>query len=78
MCIRDSQDTLQKKITESFQTVSQQLEQVYKGLGEMQHLEADVGGLKQVQMGIRDRITGILLVAGLIIDRITATKSADE
>ena len=32
------QDTLQKKITESFKTVSAQLEQVYRGLGEMQNL----------------------------------------
>ena len=52
------QDTLQKKITESFQTVSAQLEQVYKGLGEMQHLASDVGGLKQVLSGVKTR--GIL------------------
>ncbi|HIT33382.1 MAG TPA: DNA recombination protein RmuC [Candidatus Faecousia intestinigallinarum] len=52
------QDTLQKRITESFQTVSTQLEQVYKGLGEMQHLASDVGGLKQVLSGVKTR--GIL------------------
>ena len=38
------QDTLQKRVSESFKTVSDQLEQVYKGLGEMQSLAADVGG----------------------------------
>ncbi len=52
------QDTLQKRIADSFQTVSAQLEQVYKGLGEMQHLAADVGGLKQVLSGVKTR--GIL------------------
>ena len=41
------QDALQKRVTESFKAVNDQLEQVYKGLGEMQSLAADVGGLKQ-------------------------------
>ena len=40
------QDALQKRVTESFKAVNDQLEQVYKGLGEMQNLAADVGGLK--------------------------------
>ena len=64
------QDTLQKKITESFQAVSQQLEQVYKGLGEMQHLAADVGGLKQVLSGVKTR--GILgeIQLGAILEEI--------
>lgn len=52
------QDTLQKRISESFRSVSAQLEQVYKGLGEMQTLAADVGSLKQVLSGVKTR--GIL------------------
>ena len=36
------QDALQKRVTESFKAVNDQLEQVYKGLGEMQSLAADV------------------------------------
>jgi DNA recombination protein RmuC len=66
------QDTLQKKITESFQTVSQQLEQVYKGLGEMQHLASDVGSLKQVLSGVKTR--GILgeVQLGAILEEILA------
>ena len=52
------QDTLQKRINESFRAVSTQLEQVYKGLGEMQNLAADVGSLKQVLSGVKTR--GIL------------------
>ena len=52
------QDALQKRVTESFKAVNDQLEQVYKGLGEMQSLAADVGGLKQVLSGVKTR--GIL------------------
>lgn len=52
------QTTLEKRIAESFQSVSTQLEQVYKGLGEMKNLASDVGGLKQVLSGVKTR--GIL------------------
>ena len=49
------QTTLEKRITESFKTVSTQLEQVYKGLGEMQSLANDVGGLKKIMSGVKTR-----------------------
>ena len=49
------QSTLEKRISESFKTVSTQLEQVYKGLGEMQSLANDVGGLKKIMSGIKTR-----------------------
>ncbi|MDO5787618.1 MAG: DNA recombination protein RmuC [Phascolarctobacterium sp.] len=49
------QTTLEKRISESFKTVSQQLEQVYKGLGEMQSLANDVGGLKKIMSGVKTR-----------------------
>ena len=52
------QSTLQTRIAESFRSVSAQLEQVYKGLGEMQTLANDVGSLKQVLSGVKTR--GIL------------------
>lgn len=52
------QATLQTRIAESFRSVSAQLEQVYKGLGEMQTLANDVGSLKQVLSGVKTR--GIL------------------
>lgn len=51
-------ETLNKRINESFKNVSDQLEQVYKGLGEMKNLAGDVGGLKQVLSGVKTR--GIL------------------
>lgn len=66
------QDTLQKRINDSFRTVSAQLEQVYKGLSEMQNLAADVGSLKQVLSGVKTR--GILgeVQLGAILEQILA------
>ena len=66
------QDALQKRVTESFKAVNDQLEQVYKGLGEMQSLAADVGGLKQVLSGVKTR--GILgeIQLGAILEEILA------
>lgn len=66
------QDALQKRVAESFKTVNQQLEQVYKGLGEMQTLASDVGSLKQVLSGVKTR--GILgeIQLGAILEEILA------
>ena len=66
------QDALQKRVTESFKAVNDQLEQVYKGLGEMQNLAADVGGLKQMLSGVKTR--GILgeIQLGAILEEILA------
>ena len=66
------QDTLQKRVSESFKAVNEQLEQVYKGLGEMQNLAADVGSLKQVLSGVKTR--GILgeVQLGAILEQILA------
>ncbi|MBQ2650339.1 MAG: DNA recombination protein RmuC [Clostridia bacterium] len=52
------QDMLEKKLSDSFAQVSQQLEQVYKGLGEMQTLASGVGDLKRVLSNVKTR--GIL------------------
>ena len=52
------QDTLEKKLSDSFMQVSHQLEQVYKGLGEMQNLASGVGDLKRVLSNVKTR--GIL------------------
>ena len=49
------QTTLEKRISESLKTVSSKLEQVYKGLGEMQSLANDVGGLKKIMSGVKTR-----------------------
>jgi len=71
------QDALQKRVSESFKAVNEQLEQVYKGLGEMQSLAADVGGLKQVLSGVKTR--GILgeIQLGAILEEILAPEQYD-
>lgn len=48
-------DTLEKRLGESFQLVSQRLEQVHKGLGEMQSLANGVGDLKKVLVNVKSR-----------------------
>jgi DNA recombination protein RmuC len=49
------QGTLEKRLGESFALVSDRLEQVQKGLGEMQTLASDVGGLKRVLTNVKSR-----------------------
>ena len=51
------QGTLEKRLSESFQLVSERLEQVYRGLGEMQTLAAGVGDLKKALTNVRVRGT---------------------
>lgn len=52
------QKTLDEKMTNSFKLVSERLEQVYKGLGEMQTIASGVGDLKKVLSNVKTR--GIL------------------
>ena len=49
------QGTLEKRLGESFKQVSERLEQVHKGLGEMQTLATGVGDLKKVLTNIKSR-----------------------
>jgi len=50
-------ETLEKRLGDSFKQVSGQLEQVHKGLGEMQNLAAGVGDLKKVLANVKTRGT---------------------
>jgi len=50
-------ETLEKRLGESFKQVSGQLEQVHKGLGEMQSLASGVGDLKKVLTNVKTRGT---------------------
>ncbi|MDR1443353.1 MAG: DNA recombination protein RmuC [Treponema sp.] len=54
------QKTLETRLTNSFKTVSENLEQVQKGLGEMKNLASDVGDLKKVMSGSSSKIKGVL------------------
>ncbi|MDD2437866.1 MAG: DNA recombination protein RmuC [Massilibacteroides sp.] len=49
------QKTLNERISQSFRLVTEQLESVQKGLGEMQSLAQDVGGLKRVLSNVKTR-----------------------
>jgi DNA recombination protein RmuC len=51
------QGTLEKRLGESFKQVSERLEQVHKGLGEMQTLATGVGDLKKVLTNVKTRGT---------------------
>ncbi len=64
------QKTLEEKMSQSFQLVSERLEQVYKGLGEMQNLAVGVGDLKKVLSNVKTR--GILgeIQLGAILEEI--------
>ncbi len=49
------QGTLEKRLGESFKMVSERLEQVHHGLGTMQQLASDVGGLQRVLTNVKSR-----------------------
>ena len=49
------QSTLEQRLSESFKMVNDRLEQVYKGLGEMQNLATGVGDLKKVLSNVKTR-----------------------
>lgn len=71
------QKTLDERVSQSFQMVSERLEQVYKGLGEMQTLAAGVGDLKKVLSGVKTR--GILgeIQLGAILEQILSPDQYD-
>lgn len=61
------QSTLEKRLGESFKLVSDRLEQVHKGLGEMQTLASGVGDLKRVLTNVKTRGTwGEVQLANLL------------
>lgn len=51
------QTTLEKRLSESFKQVSEQLESVYRGLGEMKNLASGVDDLKRVLVNVKTRGT---------------------
>ncbi|MBQ8554685.1 MAG: DNA recombination protein RmuC [Clostridia bacterium] len=65
--------SLDKRLNESFALVSQRLEQVYKGLGEMQTLATGVGDLKRVLTNVKTRgIWGEMQLGNLLSSVLTA------
>lgn len=72
------QKTLEDKMNQSFKLVSERLEQVYKGLGEMQSLASGVGDLKKVLSNVKTR--GILgeIQLGAILKEILSVEQYEE
>lgn len=67
--------TLNKRLGESFQQVSEQLEQVYTGLGEMKTLAAGVGDLKRVLTNVKTRGTwGEVQLGNLLEEMLTPSQ----
>jgi len=65
-------ESLEKRLGESFRLVSEQLEQVYKGLGEMQTLAGSVGDLKKVLGNIKTRGIWGEVQLGALLEQIMA------
>ncbi|MHB8858366.1 MAG: DNA recombination protein RmuC [Thermoleophilia bacterium] len=63
-------DTLEKRLGESFKLVSERLEAVQRGLGEMQNLATGVGDLKRVLTNVKSRGTWGEVQLGAILEQI--------
>lgn len=72
------QETLESRISKSFKLVNERLEQVYKGLGEMQNLAQGVGDLKKVLSNVKTR--GILgeMQLGAILEEIMSPEQYES
>lgn len=71
-------DTLNKRLGESFSQVSQQLEKVYIGLGEMQSLAIGVGDLKRVLTNVKTRGIWGEMQLGALLSQVLAANQYDE
>ena len=69
--------TLEQRLGESFKLVSDRLEQVHKGLGEMQTLAADVGGLQRVLTNVKTRGTWAEVQLESLLEQILTREQYD-
>ena len=70
--------TLDKRLGESFSLVNERLEQVYKGLGEMQSLASGVGDLKKVLTNVKTRGVWGEMQLGALLSQVLAPGQYDE
>ena len=68
------QGTLEKRLGESFRQVSERLEQVHKGLGEMQTLATGVGDLKKVLTNVKTRGTWGEVQLGALLEQVLSAE----
>ncbi len=72
-------ETLNKRLGESFSLVNERLEQVYKGLGEMQNLATGVGDLKRVLSNVKTRgIWGEVQLGALLSQMLAPAQYAEN
>ena len=71
-------DTLEKRLGESFKLVSDRLEAVHKGLGEMQNLATGVGDLKRVLTNVKVRGTWAEVQLGAILEQILTPEQYEK
>lgn len=71
-------DTLEKRLGESFKVVSERLEAVHKGLGEMQNLATGVGDLKRVLSNVKQRGTLGETQLGSILEEILSPQQYER
>lgn len=68
------QDALQKRLTESFKLIGERLENVHRGLGEMQELASGVGDLKRMLTNVKTRGTWGEIQLDALLTQILATE----
>jgi len=71
-------DTLEKRLGDSFKLVSDRLEAVHKGLGEMQSLATGVGDLKRVLTNVKARGTWAEVQLGSILEEILTREQFEK
>jgi DNA recombination protein RmuC len=72
------QGTLEARLGESFKQVSERLEQVHRGLGEMQNLASGVGDLRRVLTNVRIRGTWGEVQLGSLLEQILAPEQYEK
>ncbi len=70
--------TLDKRLGESFSLVNERLEQVYKGLGEMQSLASGVGDLKKVLTNVKTRGVWGEMQLGALLSQVLSPSQYEE
>jgi DNA recombination protein RmuC len=72
------QGTLEKRLGESFKLVSERLEKVHQGLGAMQQLASDVGGLQRVLTNVKTRGGWGEVQLGALLEQLLTSEQFDR
>ncbi|PYK70416.1 MAG: DNA recombination protein RmuC [Verrucomicrobia bacterium] len=72
------QGTLEKRLGESFRLVSERLEKVHQGLGAMQQLASDVGGLQRVLTNVKARGGWGEVQLGALLEQLLTSEQFDR